>query len=154
MNEAAERFIRNGWAVLEGHVDDDVIAKAWASAVESYQQARGSPPRLKLLLGYDAGRIAAHAIVRARSLRVRATNHHEVTFQLAAVLTNPELGTLLKRMDGMRRYRNEVEYFFESEMRAGRADEVLESVRRMLPLVAEDLRTERPGLVDRIQLPL
>jgi hypothetical protein len=153
MNEAVERFIRSGWAVPEGHVHDDVIVKAWASAVESYQQARVSPPRLKLVLGYDAGRIAAHAIVRARSLRVRAANHHEVTFQLAAVLTLSELSTQLKKVDEMRRYRNEVEYVFESEMRIDRADEMIGTIQRMLPLVAEDLRNERPTLADRIQLP-
>ncbi|HEY0016510.1 MAG TPA: hypothetical protein VGC13_09340 [Longimicrobium sp.] len=55
-----------------------------ANAVQAFRDAavEGVSANGKLVRAYDAGRIAATAIVRVRDLRVRAANHHELTLAL------------------------------------------------------------------------
>jgi len=150
MNERIRRFIENRWLDDQPAADDDIV-DLWESALDSYDHARTAPPRYQFLAGYDAGRIAAQAIVRARNLRVRATNHHEMTIQAAAQLSVPELRTLLHTLDEMRKERSALEYGGVGRVSSERANAVIDLLRRLLPLAAENLREERPGLVTRIR---
>ena len=60
---------------------DDEIAGLWANALQAFgdAQVESISANGRLLRAYDAGRIAAAAVVRSRDLRVRAANHHELT---------------------------------------------------------------------------
>jgi hypothetical protein len=102
---------------------------------------------------YDAARLAAAALVRSRDLRVRATNHHEVTLAAAGFVAGGSLAALVGELDELRTLRIEVEYGWASNVSAEDAQNALEIVRRFLDEGAPNLREHRPSLESRIQPP-
>lgn len=131
---------------------DDEIAGLWANAVQAYRDAlvEGVSTNGRLVRAYDAGRIAATAVVRARDLRVRAANHHELTLALAALLSGEALARAFTELDGMRRLRVDLEYGWQagaSEKDVGRALDVAE---RILAHGAEEVATQRASVRQRL----
>lgn len=80
---------------------DDEIAGLWTNAVQAYHDAlvESVSTNGRLVRAYDAGRIAATAMVRAHDLRVRAANHHELTLAVAALLSSPGLARAFSELD-------------------------------------------------------
>lgn len=95
---------------------DAEITGLWSNALQAYQDARvkNVSPTGRLVRAYDAGRIAAAAIVRSRDLRVRAANHHEVTLAVAALVSSAELAKAFAELDGIRRRRVDLEYGWQA----------------------------------------
>lgn len=133
---------------------DEEIAGYWNHAVEDAIDARhGLSARGRFTRAYDAARIAALAIVRSRDLRVRAENHHEVTFATAAELTAGELPRLIERMNRLRPRRHTAEYGWQQREWDADAAEATDLAWRILRLAGEHLREERKALAARLTLP-
>ena len=96
-------------------------------------------PNRRLTSAYDAGRIAALAVVRAADLRVRASNHHEVTLTAAGFVANGELEALLQEFQALRLERIQIEYGWETRTSAA-------EVERVLPRVATSSSTRAKPL--------
>ncbi|HEU4884535.1 MAG TPA: hypothetical protein VFT45_19930 [Longimicrobium sp.] len=81
---------------------DGEIAGLWANAVQAFHDASAGSISAngRLVRAYDAGRIAAAAIVRSRDLRVRAANHHELTLAVAGLVSGADLAIAFHEMDG------------------------------------------------------
>lgn len=134
---------------------DDEIAGLWANAVQGFHDAQveSLSANGRLLRAYDAGRIAAAAIVRTRDLRVRAANHHELTLAVAALVSSADLAQALNEMDGIRRLRTDLEYGWQagaSEQDVARGVGV---VRRILRYGPGELTSSRPSLQGRLHPP-
>lgn len=134
---------------------DDEIAGLWGNAVQAYRDAlvESVSANGRLVRAYDAGRIAATAVVRAHDLRVRATNHHELTLAVAALLSGPDLSAAFGELEGMRRLRVDLEYGWQagaSEKDVGRA---LHVVGRILNHGAAALSGHRPFVRQRLAAP-
>jgi hypothetical protein len=76
VSDRIQALIDAGRLVREPAPDEE-IAGLWANAIEAFADARftGLSANGRMVRAYDAGRIAATAVVRAHDLRVRATNH-------------------------------------------------------------------------------
>lgn len=152
MNDRIQNLIDAGRLAREPAPDDE-IAGLWMNAVQAYRDAlvEGVSTNGRLVRAYDAGRIAATALVRVHELRVRAANHHELTLPVAALLSGPDLARAFNELDGMRRLRADLEYGWQagaSEKDVGRA---LDVVGRILSHGAAELATQRPSVRQRIQ---
>lgn len=134
---------------------DDEIAGLWANAVQAYEDAgiEGMSANGRLVRAYDAGRIAAAALVRSRDLRVRAANHHEVTLGVAALLGEPALAAAFRQMDGLRRLRVGLEYGWQAGASADDVNLALSAVEQILRHGSENLREHRPTISSRIFSP-
>ena len=134
---------------------DTEVAGLWSNALEAFADASvpGISPKGRLVRAYDAGRLAAAALVRSRDLRVRATNHHEVTLAAAGFVAGGGLAALVGELDELRTLRIQVEYGWASNVSAEDARNALEIVRRFLDEGAPNLREHRPALESRIQPP-
>jgi hypothetical protein len=134
---------------------DAEVAGLWSNALEAFADASvpGMSAKGRLVRAYDAGRLAATALVRSRNLRVRAANHHEVTLAAAGFLSAGELATLLGDLDDLRTLRSSAEYGWESSLSNTDAENALATVRLLLRHGARDLREHRPALAQRIQSP-
>lgn len=134
---------------------DDEIAGLWENARQALGDAsiQGISASGRLIRAYDAGRIAAMALVRSHALRVRAANHHEVTLAVARLVAGDETGKALKELDGLRTRRVDAEYGWQAGISAADADRAVEVARRVLQHGACDLREHRPTLADRINPP-
>lgn len=131
---------------------DDEIAGLWANAVQACQDAHveSLSANGRLLRAYDAGRIAAAAVVRSRDLRVRAANHHELTLAVAALVSGSDLARSFNEMDGMRRLRADLEYGWQAGASATDVQRAVDVVMRILRLGAGELATSRPSLSSRL----
>ena len=111
MTDRIQNLVEAGRLSREPSPDDE-IAGLWANAVQAFRDARVESVSAngRLLRAYDAGRIAAAAVVRSRDLRVRATNHHELTLAVAVLVSGADLAKAFSEMDGMRRLRTDLEY--------------------------------------------
>lgn len=107
----------------------------------------------RLVRAYDAGRIAAAALVRSRDLRVNAANHHEVTLGVAALLGESALATAFRQMDGLRRLRVGLEYGWQAGASTDDVQLALDAVEQILWHGAANLREHRPTLSPRILSP-
>lgn len=154
MTDRIESLIEMGRLARDPAPDAEIIG-LWANALQAHRDAGISSvsPNGRLVRAYDAGRIAATALVRARDLRVRAANHHEVTIAVAALLTGEDLATALQEFEGIRGLRRDIEYGWQSGATPEDVSRALEIVRRILEHGARDLRTQRPDLKRRIKLP-
>jgi hypothetical protein len=151
MSDRVERLVELGTLQRETAGDEEVL-DIWRNAVRTYRDARspGLSPKSRLVLGYDAGRLAAHALVRSRDLRVRASNHHETTLKTAAYLSSPELASALFVLDDLRSRRHALEYGWGTTVSDAAAAELLDNVLQVLTLAAESLRTHRPALAGQL----
>jgi hypothetical protein len=154
MTDRIQNLIDAGRLAREPAPDDE-IAGLWANAVQAFRDAEveGVSTNGRLVRAYDAGRIAAMAIVRARDLRVRAANHHELTLAVAALVSGADLARALGELDGMRRLRVDLEYGWQagaSERDVGRA---LDVVGRILKHGATELAASRPSVRKRLATP-
>lgn len=127
----------------------------WDKALTASRDAsnRTSSLESRLLRAYDAGRLAALAIVRSAGYRTRGgDSHHYVTFHVAgSVVSDPELRRALGDMDGLRQARHALEYEAYSDVdeeTVARAARVLEQVLRF---GATHLREQRPALGQQIR---
>jgi hypothetical protein len=134
--------------------EDDEVAGLWANALQAFQDASiaSLSPSGRLVRAYDAGRIAAMALVRSRDLRVRAANHHEVTLAAARALAGAELGRALSDLDAFRARRAEAEYGWRANITVADAERAAEIVRRVIEEGARYLLEHRPSLAAHIQV--
>lgn len=132
---------------------DDEVAGLWANALQAFGDAAIATmsPSGRLVRAYDAGRIAAMALVRSRDLRVRAANHHEVTLAAARALAAAELARALSDLDAFRARRADAEYGWRATITVADAERAAEIVRRVIREGARNLREHRPALATRIQ---
>jgi hypothetical protein len=72
------------------------------------------------------------AVVRAANLRVRAQNHHEVTFTAAGFLASEELAGLAQEFQTLRFDRIEMEYGWKGRASPGDVEKALSRVRLLL----------------------
>lgn len=154
MTDQFQNLVEAGW-LQPNPASDEEIAAVWANALETYRDAANAElsPKNRTILGYDAGRLAALAIVRSRDVRIRAGNHHEITIKGAAALSERDLAAAFHVLDDLRARRHTLEYGWGRPTSAEAAASVLSTVRRILELAAENLRRQRPGIADRISLP-
>jgi hypothetical protein len=131
---------------------DDEIAGLWTNAVQAFHDAQvdSISANGRLLRAYDAGRIAAAAIVRSRDLRVRAANHHELTLAVAALASGPDLAKAFNEMDGIRRFRADLEYGWRAGASDADVQRALDVVRRVLQGGSAELTASRPSLSARL----
>jgi hypothetical protein len=134
---------------------DDEIAGLWTNALQAYEDAcvAGLSASGRLVRAYDAGRIAAMAMLRSRDLRPRASNHHEITISVAQLLAVGELRPALGRLDVLRPLRTEAEYGWQARISVGDVETATKVAKQVLELGARNLLEHRPGLGSRIQLP-
>jgi hypothetical protein len=125
------------------------------NALQALEDARipGLSASGRLVRAYDAGRIAAMAILRSRDLRPRASNHHEITIGAAQMLAAGELRSALGGLDVMRPLRTEAEYGWQAKPSAGDAERAMNVARQVLEHGARNLAEQRPTLGNRIQPP-
>ena len=76
-NHTVARHLDSG-SLEERAASDTEVTSFWAKALLAYGDARNasSSPDNRLLRAYDAGRIAATAIIRAGGLRVKGGEGH------------------------------------------------------------------------------
>jgi hypothetical protein len=154
MTDRIQNLIDAGRLVRQAGSDTEV-AGLWSNALEAFADASvpGISAKGQLVRAYDAGRLAAAALVRSRDLRVRAANHHEVTLAAAGFVSGGSLAALLRDLDDVRIARSEAEYGWESSVSAEDARAALDIVRKILNESAPNLREHRPALANRIRLP-
>lgn len=147
MNARIANLISMG-RLVEEPAPDDEISGLWENAVEAYQDAALSnrSPNRRLTSAYDAGRIAALAVVRAANLRVRAQNHHEVTLAAAGLLAGDPLEGLLQEFQALRLGRIQIEYGWRVRASAADVDRVLPKVLALLEAGERSIRSGRPGM--------
>jgi hypothetical protein len=154
MTDRIQNLVDSGRIVRQAGSDTEV-AGLWSNALEAFADASvaGISAKGRLVMAYDAGRLAAAALVRSRDLRVRAANHHEVTLAAAGFVSESSLATLLRELDDVRTLRSDAQYGWESNVSAADAENALKIVRRILIEGARNLLEHRPALENRIQPP-
>ncbi|HEX6912256.1 MAG TPA: hypothetical protein VF142_17765 [Longimicrobium sp.] len=154
MTDRIQNLIDAGRLVRETASDIEV-AGLWSNALEAFADAsaRVISAKGRLVRAYDAGRLAATALVRSRDLRVRASNHHEITLAAAGFVSAGDLAIALDDLEDLRTVRSDAEYGWESNVSAADAENALDVVRRILHHGTLNLRQHRPALGNRIQPP-
>lgn len=152
MTDRIQNLIDAGRLAREPATDDE-IAGLWANAVQAFHDAQVESLSAtgRLLRAYDAGRIAAAAVVRSRDLRVRAANHDELTLAVAALVSGAELAQALNEMDGMRRLRADLEYGWQAGASEQDVIRAVDVVRRVLHYGAAGLADHRLSLKGRLE---
>jgi hypothetical protein len=107
----------------------------------------------RLVRAYDGGRIAVSALVRARDLRIRAANHHEMTIAVAALLGSEELRNTLRRFEAFRSLRSSIEYGWQAQATDEDVNRAIEVVRMILEHGVRELHQLRPEIAQLIALP-
>jgi hypothetical protein len=154
MSDRIQNLIDAGRLAREPASDDEITG-LWANGVQAFEDARmeGMSTTGRLIRAYDAGRIAATALVRSRDLRVRASNHHEVTLAVATLLARADLAAAIRELDAVRRRRTDLEYGWQAGASKDDVDRAIETVGRILRHGVENLREHRPVIAARIQSP-
>jgi hypothetical protein len=134
---------------------DEEIGGVWANALRAFGDALLASQSLRgrLTDAYDAGRLAAHAIVRCHGLRVRAANHHEMTIAAAAMLSDSPLSDALNRLQATRTLRVEIEYGWSNIVNSSDVEMATSLVRQILVEGAQHIRAERKTIKRRIKFP-
>lgn len=147
MSDRIDNLLRMDRLVHEAAPDDEV-AGLWAGAVEAYDDAClvVRSPNRRLTAAYDAGRLAALALVRAAGLRVRARNHHEVTLTAAGFLGGDDLEDRIQEFQALRLERIQIEYGWNVHVSPAQIDEVLPGIREILILAGHAIRERRPSI--------
>jgi hypothetical protein len=140
--------------VDEAAPDEEIIG-LWQSAVEALEDASltNRRPNRRLTSAYDAGRVAALAVVRAANLRVRARNHHEVTLAVAGFLGGSALESLLHEFQALRMDRIEIEYGWTRSVSIEEVDRATSRVRAIIEAAASSIRDSRPTAAAHIVPP-
>lgn len=153
-NPTITRHIESGRAEARPAGDDEV-AGFWRKALVAYADARLASASLdaRLVRAYDAGRIAATAIVRAGGYRTRGgEGHHFVTFDLAGgLVADPDLRTALDTMNGLRTHRHALEYEPEDEVDGAVVEEAVSAATIIINAGAGHLRALRPSAHSRFK---
>ncbi len=154
MNDRILGLIELGRLAREDAPDDE-IRGLWEGALEAFDDAclENRSPNRRLTAAYDAGRIAALAVVRAADLRVRARNHHELTLAVAGILGGGELEALLQEFQALRLERNQIEYGWQTKATVQAVEQTLGKVRMILEHAAHHLRSQRPAGAAGIRTP-
>lgn len=154
MNERIRNLLDLGRLVHEAAPDEEVLG-LWAHALEAYEDAclTNRAPARRLLSAYDAGRVAALAVVRAADLRVRAQNHHEVTLAVAGILAGAEVEGLVQEFQALRLERVQIEYGWKGRASSGDVEKALARVRLLLVHASRAIRESRPALEREIAAP-
>jgi hypothetical protein len=154
VSDRIENLVEMGRLAREDAPDEEVVG-LWANAVEAYEDAAlaNRSPNRRLTSAYDAGRVAALALVRAANLRVRARNHHEVTLAAAGFVGGEELEGLFQEFQALRLERIQLEYGWQVKATVGDVEAVLPRVRRILSLAHRAVAALRPGLEREITPP-
>lgn len=154
MSDRIQNLVDLGKLVREPAGDEEV-AGLFANALQAFEDACIPAMSLggRLVRAYDAGRLAATAVVRSRDLRVRASNHHEVTLAVAQSMGSQELRIALRELDAIRPLRSDAEYGWKTSASASDAERTVDVVGRLLRHAAQNLREHRPALSPRIPLP-
>lgn len=123
MTDRIQNLIDAGRLVRE-NASDMEVAGLGSNALEAFADASfiGMSAKGRLVRAYDAGRLAATALVRARDLRVRASNHHEVTLAAAAFVSARDLAVALGDLEDLRTLRSDAEYGWGSTVSAADAE--------------------------------
>lgn len=145
-NHTVARHLESG--NLEARAaSDNEVASFWAKAHVAHRDARNASSSLenRMLRAYDAGRIAAAAIVRSGGYRARGgEGHHFVTFDVARSLVNdPGLRTALDEMSALWAQRHALEYEPEGEVDAATVDHAFNVATRIINAGASHLREAR-----------
>lgn len=145
MNTRIANLISLGRLVEEAASDDEVRG-LWSHASEAYEDATlpNRSPNRRLTSAYDAGRIAALAVVRASNLRVRAQNHHEVTLAAAGLLAGEALQMLLQEFQALRLERIQIEYGWKTRASVDDVNRVLPKVLAIPEHGSRWISSERP----------
>jgi hypothetical protein len=146
MTDRIQNLIDTGRLVRE-KASDAEVAGLWLNALEAFADASvpGVSPKGRLVRAYDAGRLAATSLVRSRDLRVRATNHHEITVAAAGFVSAGDLAASFGELEELRALRVDAEYGWESGVSATDAESALQTVRGILRESATNLRAHRPA---------
>ncbi|HYH78141.1 MAG TPA: hypothetical protein VEX86_00030 [Longimicrobium sp.] len=155
MTDRIQSWVDAGWLSHVPAADEEVTG-LWNKSVAALADARPEvmSADARLIRAYDAGRIAATAVVRCHGLRVRAQNHHEMILKSAALLGSPELAQALNEFDRVRHMRTEVEYGWqEVQVDDDRLVRALRLVQRILEMVAAELKACRPHVAAHVQPP-
>jgi hypothetical protein len=135
--------------------DDDEVSAFWRKAVVAYEDSRlaGSSLDNRLVRAYDAGRIAAFAIVRSAGYRTRGgEGHHYVTFDAARGLVgDPELRHALDEMSGVRALRHAVEYEPDDDVDVETVTTAAAIAARIINGGAQHLRSRHPAVSARFK---
>jgi hypothetical protein len=153
-NTTVRRHLEGG-ALEERGAGDDAVAAFWRKAIVAYNDAGLASSSLdnRLLRAYDAGRIAALAIVRAAGYRTRGGDgHHYVTFDVARSLAeDADLRDALDAMNGIRTLRHDVEYEPEDDIDTDTVATAVAVAARIINGGAQHLRGVRPAVKARIK---
>lgn len=130
---------------------DAEVEAFWSKAGTALKDATstGSSLENRLLRAYDAGRIAAFAIVREAGYRTRGgDSHHYVTFDVArSVATDADLRRSLDEMNGLRKVRHAVEYEAEDDVDEATVVRAVAVARDVITRGAVHLRSRRANLL-------
>ena len=153
-NTTVRRHLESG--TLEARPsDDDEVAAFWRKALVAYDDSRLASSSLesRLLRAYDAGRIAAFAIVRSAGYRTRGgEGHHYVTFDVArSLVDDPDLRNALDEMSGVRTLRHAVEYEPEDDVDLETVATAAGVAARIINSGAQHLRARHPAVKARIK---
>lgn len=153
-NATIRRYLESG--MLEPRTpDDDEVSAFWRKALVAYDDARlaGSSLDNRLVRAYDAGRIAAFAIVRSAGYRTRGgEGHHYVTFDVARSLADdPDLCHALDEMSGVRAIRHAIEYEPEDDVDAEAVAVATAVAARIINGGAAQLRARHPEVSARFK---
>ena len=145
MNARIANLVSLGRLVEEAASDEEVSG-LWSHAAEAYADGAltNRSPNRRLTSAYDAGRIAALAVVRTANLRVRAQNHHEVTLAAAGLLAGKPLQTLFQEFQGLRLERIQIEYGWNTRATVSDVDRVLPKVLAILEHGSQWIQSARP----------
>lgn len=118
-NTTVRRHLEGGSLEARGS-DDEEVAAFWRKTLVAYDDSRLASSSLesRVLRAYDAGRIAAFAIVRSAGYRTKGgEGHHYVTFDVArSLVEDADLRSALDEMSGVRTLRHNVEYEPEDDV--------------------------------------
>ena len=153
-NATVRRYLESG--MLEPRAsDDDEVSAFWRKALVAWEDARlaGSSLDNRLVRAYDAGRIAAFAIVRSAGYRTRGgEGHHYVTFDVArSLVEDPDLRHALDEMSGVRAIRHAVEYEPEDDVDVEAVAATTAVAARIINGGARHLRARHPAVSARFK---
>lgn len=153
MNGRIESFIEAGWLARQ-EADDQEVVGLWKKAAKFLGDSRRSDydDDIRLMRAYDAGRLAATALVRAHALRTRAQNHHEMVLRAAGYIGPEELMRLIEPFNRLRTLRSEIQYGWEEVDLGGQVAKAISMATDILALIAPELRKARPAIADQIDL--
>ena len=155
MNATIQNHLASRSLEVRPASDNDVVTY-WSKALRAFEDARQVSTSLegRLLRAYDAGRLAALALIRAAGYRPRGSErHHYVTFDAArSIASTRELADALLGIDELRSVRHALEYEPEDDMDAETVARAIETGGRVINLGAKHLRAARPAAAKRIHL--